>query len=124
MAVIDYNRVNDGTVIYLSMKMLKEFFPKAYNFMLDKNPTTLEEFMKMLHKIDKKTLNEETEKELKELKEFANKNEAISKDFELMELDDETPKAIFNRYKAASWVIISNNQSFNLNHSTEETTWS
>ena len=104
--------------------MLKEFFPKAYNFMLDKNPTTLEEFKKMLHKIDRKILDEETEKELKELKEFANKNENVSKDFELMELDDETPQAIFNRYKAASWVILSNNQSFNSNHSTEETAWS
>lgn len=123
MAAIDYSRVNDGTAIYLSMQMLKEYFPKAYDFMLGKNPKNLEEFKEMLHKIDRKVLNEETDKEIKELKKFASKDENVSKDFKLMELDNETPQAIFNRYKAASWVIISSTPLFNLNHTKEETVW-
>ncbi|WP_330112597.1 hypothetical protein VSU16_14555 (plasmid) [Cetobacterium somerae] len=108
MKTTDLNKASNEEEIYLTMNMLQDFFPKTYEFMTKKNPKTLEEFKIMLHKIDRTILDEETKKEVDSLKHFASKNGDITKEFEAMELDNDTPQAIFNRYKAASWIIISN----------------
>ncbi|MGL5754057.1 MULTISPECIES: hypothetical protein [Bacteria] len=108
MKTIDFNKTSNEEAIYITMNILQDFFPKTYEFMINKNPKTLDEFKIILYKIDRTILNEETKKEVDLLKHFASKNKDINKEFETMELDNDTPQAIFNRYKAASWVIISN----------------
>lgn len=107
MKTIDLDKASNEEAIHITMNILQDFFPKTYEFMSKKNPKTLKEFKIMLYKIDRTILNEETKKEVDLLKRFASKNGDITKEFETMELDSDTHQAIFNRYKAAVWVIIS-----------------
>lgn len=100
------DRMTDEEAIRESMMMFEEFFPKTFNYMLNEKFKTAEDFKKKLYFVDRKILAEETQLYLSILESASLNDLELCKKLKMLALNEDTPQSIFNRYTAASWVVM------------------